>query len=172
MTNAENVARSKRRKKEFAVSQFGGECQLCGYNKCLGALDFYHIDRNSKEINPVHTIYNWSWDRAKIELEKCILLCANCHRELHYTEKDVEFLNIPNEEIEKICICGKSFKTRIGKSIFCSYKCCGISQRRVERPTKEQLQEMIVSMSWVAIGRHFGVSDNAVRKWAKNYGLK
>ena len=43
--------------------------------------------------------------------------------------------------------------------------------RKVERPTKDDLFNMINSMSYCAIGRKYGVSDNAVRKWAKSYGL-
>lgn len=45
------------------------------------------------------------------------------------------------------------------------------SARKVTRPTKEELAELIESTSWVGIGRLYGVSDNAVRKWAKSYGI-
>ncbi len=46
-----------------------------------------------------------------------------------------------------------------------------IERRKVERPSKEELAELIQKYSWTAVGRQFGVSDNAVRKWAKSYGL-
>jgi len=55
---------------------------------------------------------------------------------------------------------------------YCSVKCAARSQRRkVKRPSKTTLQNKIETMSWVAIGREYGVSDNAIRKWAKNYGI-
>lgn len=58
---------------------------------------------------------------------------------------------------------------RTGK--FCSLECSSKSQRKTERPSKEELKEMIDSMTWVSIGKKYGVSDNAVRKWAKKYEL-
>lgn len=59
----------------------GGKCAICGYEKYTGALEFHHIDPSQKDF----TISN---DRAKLEesieeSKKCVLLCANCHRELH-----------------------------------------------------------------------------------------
>jgi hypothetical protein len=56
-------------------------------------------------------------------------------------------------------------------SRFCSHKCSHFVQRRTEHPTKAQLQEDIANLSWSAMGRKYGVSDNAVRKWAKRHGL-
>jgi hypothetical protein len=50
-------------------------------------------------------------------------------------------------------------------------KCYSIKQRRVERPSKQTLKELLSDMSWVAIGKKYGVSDNAIRKWAKNYDI-
>lgn len=64
-------------------------------------------------------------------------------------------------------ICGK--KTTNKK--YCSQACSSFSQRRVERPSKEQLSKDIKSMSWLAIGRKYGVTDNAVRSWARHYEI-
>lgn len=57
-------------------------CQICGYDKCLPALEFHHIDPATK-IRAVSLMQNYSAKRIKAEIEKCILLCANCHREYH-----------------------------------------------------------------------------------------
>ncbi|MGW8181961.1 MAG: hypothetical protein ACWGQW_24805, partial [bacterium] len=54
---------------------------------------------------------------------------------------------------------------------YCSNLCKGLALRRTKRPTKATLVKDIERMSWSAIGRKYGVSDNAVRKWAKNYEL-
>lgn len=54
---------------------------------------------------------------------------------------------------------------------YCSQQCVKASQRRVARPTVEQLAEDIRTMSWIAIGKKYGVSDNAIRKWARSCGL-
>jgi len=54
---------------------------------------------------------------------------------------------------------------------YCSNKCRGIAQRRCERPAREILERMMRNMSFVAIGKLFGVSDQAVRKWARGYRI-
>jgi len=64
------------------VEYKGGKCQLCGYSKCIAALDFHHINPKEKEFSI--TTYRKSWDIVRPELDKCNLLCANCHREIHH----------------------------------------------------------------------------------------
>lgn len=75
----------KRRKKirQMAIDYKGGRCQLCGYNKCSEALEFHHLDSLDKDFGISDKGYTRSWKRIKEELDKCILLCANCHREVH-----------------------------------------------------------------------------------------
>lgn len=65
-----------------AIELLGGCCQQCGYNKCYSALEFHHIDPTLKDVNYA-TMRGWSFKRIKEELRNCILLCANCHREVH-----------------------------------------------------------------------------------------
>ena len=60
----------------------GGSCKSCGYNKCTTALDFHHRTADEKEFN-IGSIWFRGFDKAKVELDKCDLLCSNCHRELH-----------------------------------------------------------------------------------------
>ena len=54
---------------------------------------------------------------------------------------------------------------------YCSVKCVGIARRKVTRPTKKHLAKMLETMSWCAIGRKYDVSDSAIRKWARKYGI-
>ena len=68
--------------KKRAVEYLGGKCKICGYDKSLATLDFHHIDGDTKEFK-ISGNYNRSWKRIKAELDKCVLLCANCHREIH-----------------------------------------------------------------------------------------
>jgi 5-methylcytosine-specific restriction endonuclease McrA len=68
--------------KQKAVDYKGGKCIKCGYKKCLSALEFHHINPEEKEGYNSH----WTFERNKIELNKCVLLCANCHREIHEIE--------------------------------------------------------------------------------------
>lgn len=74
---------------------------------------------------------------------------------------------------EKVCVtCGKTFMPLDSRVENCSEKCGEISTRVVkERPSKEQLIKEIKESSYVAVGKKYGVSDNAIRKWVKAYGL-
>jgi len=71
-------------KKQKYVNYLGGMCSICKYNKCLAALDFHH--KNPKEKKFMITSGTYSWKTIKKELNKCILICSNCHKELHYKQ--------------------------------------------------------------------------------------
>lgn len=78
------VARHRRKKKEWAIEYKGGKCQNCGYNKCAAALTFHHRESDKKEFGFAQsTGFCRSYAKLKKELDKCDLLCANCHTELH-----------------------------------------------------------------------------------------
>ena len=140
--------------------------------KCLNAFDFHHIE--NKKHNASYVIHRWSWIRAKKELEKCILLCANCHREIHATNIDSSLLRLVKPFITKTCkVCNKLYDTKENDSVYCSWACLHIGQHKVKHPTKKELQLLIDSgVSWLQLGRMFKVSDNAVRKWARRMGCK
>lgn len=65
-----------------AVEYKGGRCSRCGYDRCLPAIHFHHRDPTQKDfsLGGRHTI---SWIRIKEELDKCEILCSNCHTEVH-----------------------------------------------------------------------------------------
>ena len=71
------------RYKRMAVDLLGGKCQVCGYNKCLRALDFHHKDPKEKEVTVSTVMHRRSWERIYKEVKKCTLLCCRCHREVH-----------------------------------------------------------------------------------------
>jgi predicted HNH restriction endonuclease len=66
-----------------AIEHLGGKCMRCGYSKCPEALDFHHKNPTEKDFNVSKKGHCRSWERVKKEIEKCSLLCANCHREIH-----------------------------------------------------------------------------------------
>jgi hypothetical protein len=72
------------------VDYKGGSCVRCGYNKYMGALEFHHLDPSEKDFNPSHLRKYKFDDRVKMELDKCILVCSNCHREIHHEIKEKE----------------------------------------------------------------------------------
>ena len=75
------VAKRRKKIKIMAIEYKGGRCQACGYNKYPGALDLHHIS-GQKSFSIGDKGYTRSWERVKQELDKCILVCANCHREI------------------------------------------------------------------------------------------
>ena len=82
--SSEKVKAWRKRTKERMVESMGGCCQICGYNKTHKALEFHHIDPNEKEMGFGETrANNVSWAKLVVELRKCIMLCSNCHKEVH-----------------------------------------------------------------------------------------
>lgn len=75
---------SKRRRvlKLRAIECCGGKCQLCGYSKHPGVLDFHHVDPTTKSFGISSGGFSRSWANIEQEVKKCVLVCANCHREI------------------------------------------------------------------------------------------
>jgi predicted HNH restriction endonuclease len=74
-----------------AVKQLGKKCSKCGYDKNSAALQFHHIDPKTKSFN-FGNVANKSWKSISSELDKCILLCANCHAIEHSTRDNELFI--------------------------------------------------------------------------------
>jgi hypothetical protein len=83
---SEAVSKKRRKIKEELVKYKGGKCEVCGYCKCIAALEFHHVDFTEKDFNISKDGLTRSVEKAKEEVDKCILICSNCHRELHYQE--------------------------------------------------------------------------------------
>lgn len=72
------------REKQKAVEYKGGCCQLCGYSRCLAALDFHHKDPSVKDGYGTGALKShWTFEKNRPELDKCVLVCVRCHREIH-----------------------------------------------------------------------------------------
>jgi hypothetical protein len=76
----------RRRNRTASLLYLGSKCSNCGYNKCEAALEFHHFLQDKKSFN-ISSGFNLPWRQLKEELDKCMLLCCNCHREFHYNEK-------------------------------------------------------------------------------------
>jgi transcriptional regulator with XRE-family HTH domain len=84
--NAESMRRRIANKKA-AIEYLGGKCIKCGYSQNLSAIDFHHRDSSEKEalISALLARYG-DIDPIKQELDKCVVMCSNCHRALHHPE--------------------------------------------------------------------------------------
>ncbi len=81
ISRSQSVVSWRKRKKIELVEYKGGCCQVCGYDKSVRALEFHHIDPNEKDFTISGK--SWSFERLKNEVDKCVLVCANCHIEIH-----------------------------------------------------------------------------------------
>lgn len=76
--------RGKHRRNQL-IQLLGGKCQQCGYNRSAAALAFHHRDPKTKKFQvDIRKCSNSSWDALIQEASKCVLLCLNCHAELHF----------------------------------------------------------------------------------------
>ncbi len=81
MSKAQHVVEWRKRTKQKAVDYKGGKCARCGYKGCNAALIFHHPGQKSFGISN-GTIHSWA--KVKVELDKCVMLCLNCHAEEHW----------------------------------------------------------------------------------------
>ncbi len=81
LTTSQSVVNWRKRKKEELVLYKGGKCNICGYDKCIEALAFHHLDPMEKDFNIGGK--SWAIETLKKEADKCILVCHNCHTEIH-----------------------------------------------------------------------------------------
>jgi hypothetical protein len=181
---SEAVKRWRKNTKQKLVNAMGGKCAICGYCKTHAALEFHHIDPNEKEFTfgaARGSIVNWN--KLVEEAKKCILLCSNCHREVHegisdlpevipsFSETHKKFENlhrIDNETDKKLQECVVCGASKQGQNVTCSAKCSAIRRRKIkDRPSIQQLLELLETNSFVKVGEMFGVSDNAIRKWLR-----
>jgi len=78
----QEIKRLRKQVKIDLVEYKGKNCEICGYNRCIEALEFHHKDPNEKDFS-ISSNFK-SMDKMKKEVDKCLLLCANCHREEHF----------------------------------------------------------------------------------------
>lgn len=85
VTTAKHIARKK-----LAIEYKGGKCICCGYSLCYASMDFHHVF-GKKDFNISRSIGK-KWETVLAELDKCVLVCRNCHGELHHGMRE-----LPNE---------------------------------------------------------------------------
>ena len=82
-----HTVRQRKRRQEFInllKQEAGGKCSICGYDKNFAALDFHHTNPNNKDLSVSSILKGRHKDKVRQEAKKCILVCANCHREIHH----------------------------------------------------------------------------------------
>lgn len=205
-----NEAVQKRREvvKQKAVEYKGGKCEICGYDKCIDALEFHHINPEEKDFGISKKGYTRSWEKVKEEVDKCMLLCANCHREIHslyklemknarlngfkdnislFNEKnltnktlDSKVSQIKRDDLLQDISNGltiKSIATKYDISVSYLRKIFKKFSIKLSNPVKKLItlesliKDFMELKSFTNVGKKYGVSDKAVTKWCKSFGL-
>ncbi len=178
----------RRRRKSNLIKVCGGKCCICGYDKNQNALDFHHIDEKEKEYGIASNGTCHDLEKDLLEVKKCVLVCANCHREIHaglyskdellsyktYDEKIAQQLREEKAKLSQKTVyyckeCGTKLSGNIASGL-CS-SCAHKKTRVVVRPSRKELKELIRTMPFTQIGNMYNVSDNAIRKWCKAENL-
>jgi hypothetical protein len=178
---SEAVKLWRKNTKARIIESMGGGCQICGYKKCDSALALHHIDPSQKDISLSSIRANpKNWISVVEELRKCVLLCHNCHSELHsglinlpvnYKSFDETYVLYKKEKVleQDECPVCKNIKPKLNK--FCSLSCSSKSKFKVDWDNIN-LKELLKHNSIVNVAEKLNVSDMAVRKRIKKMEQK
>jgi len=165
------------KRKLYLIDLRGGKCEKekCGYNKNLAAFDFHHKDPSIKE-SPLdsRTLSNSTMEWILKEFEKCLVVCANCHREEHHPNLELEKVRKQIKNYDDVLIvrtinkphcvdCG----TEINYTHIRCIKCNSIHKRKVKWPKLDTLinEKNVNGTEWCAI--KYNVSSKTIRRWIK-----
>ena len=168
--SSDYVIRWRKNLKANMVASMGGKCQICGYDKCHEALELHHINPKEKEIsfgqiraNPV------SQEKVIVELQKCILLCSNCHKEVH-----AGIVSLP-DDYEKfnrdLFVTRADEFQRKKKERKEEAKIRKIHRRKIMLTNEEVYEKLYKEFGGnkSAMARHYGVAETTIRKRIRNF---
>lgn len=181
---SDKVKAWRKNTKQRIMDAFGGQCAICKYSTCPSAIDLHHLDPLKKDFSFGSIRANpKSWEKIVVELRKCVMLCKNCHAEVH-----AKLISVPtdapifNEEFANYKRVLRDTKRLATKTMFtpclycgvakphnqryCSIQCAGRSQHRVDWEAIDLLFEL-QTKSVVQVATELGVSDSAVHKRKK-----
>lgn len=179
--SVKEVNELRRSRKALVISVLGGSCMLCGYSRCQRNLTFHHIE--NKSFSLAEREFQFSWKKLLPEICKCVLICHNCHGEVHDGVVAKEVISAlsahvltamstftpPNQKREREL---KNTCKRCGRPcarIFCSHACAHATHERIIWPAPGDLSSMVAASSLSQVGRELGVSATSVKKRMLRY---
>jgi hypothetical protein len=186
------VCEYRRKTKQKAVEYKGGKCQRCDYDKSIAALDFHHRDPSGKDFSLASAGKTWNWERIKPEIDKCDLVCKNCHAEIHeewrmsiiiqQKELIASFARKPSPTVP-CSHCGKPVQKLPSQMKYLHHFCnkkCQDAYKYIPRtnsgkrpwPSDEELRRLIWQIPMTTLAQAFGVSDKAVKKRCISKGIQ
>lgn len=173
-TNSQAVIR-QRKTKQQCIEYKGGKCSICGYSKSSAALDFHHINPAEKDFQ-IAKFRSRSFSKIKEELDKCILICSNCHREAHENmilEKEKlldQYQSVFKPKQNNFCItCNKQISLNATQC-----KSCAASSQptKIQWPSDVELAKLVCEMPRTELAKKLQVSDVAIAKRCRILGIK
>lgn len=134
-----------------------------------------------RKLKPEEVVHHKDHDRRNNKTENLMVFHTGADHSAYHAGHTCEQLDdgswyAPDREKPSmpnhVCVvCGKCFFSKDSAAKYCDQACCHKALRKVEWPTKEQLVHDVQTLSMVAVGKKYGVSDNSIRKWMKHYGI-
>ena len=178
--SSDRMKKWRKSTKERIVASMGGSCVCCQYSKCFASLSLHHLDPEEKEFGLGKIIANpKKWESVIKELRKCVLVCNNCHGEIHWGVTEVPLdakgfdesyavYKVSKNVIDSCPICGKDKPTHRKT---CSKQCAAKRAGTVNWDNID-LESMIQEIgNFRLIADILDISDGAVRKRAKKLNL-
>lgn len=187
-SNVRAVVSWRQRQKRKVIEYLGGACILCGYDTTPRSMEVHHVNPKEKSFGISSGGNTRAWDKVVDELDKCVLLCSNCHGEVHDGIVDMSILSeallndlsfrreraetimtnsdlgFPQIKSKNFCSCGQEITYGATRCLSC-YR--ATRSAKIDWPDLEVLLDMISEKGYSQVGRELGVSDNAVRKHIK-----
>lgn len=165
--------------KRRIIAAMGGRCVCCGYNRYSGSLALHHMDPDEKDFGFGSMRKSArSWTKVVVELRKCVLVCHNCHSEIHGGVRKVPRNAVRfNEAWANYSAAGRQPTPceRCGnptKNRTCTRTCAVLSATKADWPSDEDLRKEVWETSMRAVGLRLGVSDKAVKKRCVRLGIE
>lgn len=148
------TTKSRKQTREDILYIHGCKCNICGYNRYSGALEFHHLDINEKDLG-LSARDCGNFEKALEESKKCILLCSNCHKEVHANLISTEIKSSFSLEKEKEI---RSLREERQKQN-------NLNKQKVPHPDRETLKLLVRTKTFSECGKIFGVSATTISKW-------
>lgn len=173
--NSNGVKNWRKTTKIKIVQSMGGKCQICNYDKCYNALELHHINPSEKDIEFGKIIANpRKWEIIKEELNKCILLCCRCHREIHanVTEIPKNFQKFDDSKIKiKDSKCKVCKKNTHYMNTTCSRSCAAKLTKNAVEWENIDLEQKLKEMTPTQISIELSISIHSVMKRIKRLNI-
>lgn len=171
-SNVVNVTEYRKRIKKALVKAFGDKCYLCGTEYNSWIFELHHIDPSTKSFGIAGSGISRSKDKCALEAKKCVMLCANCHREVEHGGRTYNLVSNFNTEVFYNTISELNGESeRLRKAERLAVKKSLAKKGSPLKPDRDTLKSLIRDTPFTQIGNMYGVSDNAIRRWATSYRL-